>query len=224
MEHALAYLRTSSTANVGGDSDIRQRTAISSYAAAHGIEIVAEFYDAGVSGTDPIESRPGFAAMLDRIESNGVRLILVEDASRFARDLLVQEAGLAMLAHRGVRVVTATGEDMTATDDPMRKMMRQIVGAVVEAEKARLVMKLRGARDRKANGSYRIEGNSYAKHRPDLLTALHGLRQADPEATLQQLADRLAARGFKTAAGKPLARQAMHRTLAQMEGWTPCAS
>jgi DNA invertase Pin-like site-specific DNA recombinase len=106
------------------------------------MEIVAEFYDAGVSGTEPIESRPGFAAMLDRIESNGVRIILVEDASRFARDLLVQEAGLAMLAHRGVRVLTSTGEDMTATDDPMRKMLRQIVGAVVEAEKARLVAKL----------------------------------------------------------------------------------
>jgi DNA invertase Pin-like site-specific DNA recombinase len=191
---------------------------VARYAAAHGMEIVAEFYDAGVSGTEPIESRPGFAAMLDRIESNGVRIILVEDASRFARDLLVQEAGLAMLAHRGVRVLTSTGEDMTATDDPMRKMLRQIVGAVVEAEKARLVAKLRGARDRKATatGGYRIEGNSYATQRPELLSALRGLRQADPEATMQQLADQLAERGFLTASGKPLARQAVHRTLAQM--------
>ena len=62
---ALAYLRTSSAANVGGDSDVRQRTAIAAYASANGLEIVGEFYDAAVSGADPVESRPGFAAMLE---------------------------------------------------------------------------------------------------------------------------------------------------------------
>jgi DNA invertase Pin-like site-specific DNA recombinase len=36
-------------------------------------EIVEEFYDADVSGADPIESRPGFSALLDRIQGNGVR-------------------------------------------------------------------------------------------------------------------------------------------------------
>jgi DNA invertase Pin-like site-specific DNA recombinase len=40
---------------------------------------------------DPVEVRPGFAAMLERIEGNGVRTIIVETASRFARDLMVQE-------------------------------------------------------------------------------------------------------------------------------------
>lgn len=38
--------------------------------------------DADVSGADPIETRPGFSALLDRIESNGVRTVLIEDASR----------------------------------------------------------------------------------------------------------------------------------------------
>jgi hypothetical protein len=48
----------------------------------------------------------GIAALLDRIEGNGVRIVLVEDASRFARDLVVQELGIALLARRGVRLVT----------------------------------------------------------------------------------------------------------------------
>ena len=82
---ALAYLRTSSAANVDGDSAERQRVAIRAYAERAGIEVVQEFYDAAVSGADPIQTRIGFAAMLDRIEGNGVRLVLVEDASRFAR-------------------------------------------------------------------------------------------------------------------------------------------
>ncbi|WP_439399851.1 recombinase family protein [Bradyrhizobium sp. PMVTL-01] len=77
---AIAYLRTSSAANVGADkdSDRRQRAAIERFANANGYELVGEFYDAVVSGAGPIAERPGFAAMLDRIASNGVRTILVE--------------------------------------------------------------------------------------------------------------------------------------------------
>ncbi|MEY9390652.1 DNA invertase Pin-like site-specific DNA recombinase [Bradyrhizobium barranii subsp. barranii] len=84
---AVAYLRTSSAANVGADkdSDGRQRAAIESFANANGYELVGEFYDAAVSGADPIAERPGFAAMLDRIAGNGVRTILVESPDRFAR-------------------------------------------------------------------------------------------------------------------------------------------
>ena len=73
--------------------------------------------------------------MLDHIEGNGVRLILVEDASRFARDLMVQEMGLAMLVARDVRVVTAGGDDMTDTGDATRTLLRQIIGAAVQFEK-----------------------------------------------------------------------------------------
>ena len=56
---AIAYLRTSSAANVGADkdSDRRQREAIAAFAKRAGYELVAEFYDAAVSGADPIESR-----------------------------------------------------------------------------------------------------------------------------------------------------------------------
>jgi DNA invertase Pin-like site-specific DNA recombinase len=73
---AIAYLRTSSAANVGTDkdSDKRQRAAITAFAKTRGYEIVEEFYDAAVSGADPINERPGFKAMLDRIAGNGVRV------------------------------------------------------------------------------------------------------------------------------------------------------
>ena len=79
---ALAYLRTSSAANVGTDKDSekRQRHAIQGFAKRAGFGIIAEFYDAAVSGADPIETRAGFAALLDRIEGNGVRTVIVEDA------------------------------------------------------------------------------------------------------------------------------------------------
>jgi Resolvase, N terminal domain len=70
------------------DSEKRQRAAIEGYAKRAGMSVVDWFYDPAVSGADPIETRPGFAALLDRIEGNGVRVVLIEDATRFARDLV----------------------------------------------------------------------------------------------------------------------------------------
>jgi hypothetical protein len=60
-------------------------------------------YDAAVSAGDDIKVRPGFAALLDRIEGNGVRVVTIEDASRFVRKLLTQGLGIIALAERGVR-------------------------------------------------------------------------------------------------------------------------
>jgi hypothetical protein len=44
--------------------------------------------------------------MLARIVGNGVRMIIVETASRFARDLMVQEVGFAMLRDLGIALIT----------------------------------------------------------------------------------------------------------------------
>jgi DNA invertase Pin-like site-specific DNA recombinase len=92
---AFAYLRTSSAANAGEgkDSDKRQRAAIVAYAKANRIEISAEYWDVDVKGAEPVHGRPAFAEMLAAIAGNGVRTIIVETASRFARDLIVQETG-----------------------------------------------------------------------------------------------------------------------------------
>ena len=94
---AIAYLRTSSAANVGSDSDRRQRDAITSYAKAVGIEIAVEFYDAAVSGADPIDQREGFTSLLAWAAEHNVRTIIVENASRFALDVVVQETGYRLL-------------------------------------------------------------------------------------------------------------------------------
>jgi DNA invertase Pin-like site-specific DNA recombinase len=88
-------------------------------------------------------------ALLDRVEGNGVRVVIVEDATRFARDLMAQELGIVALLKLGMQVFAANGDDLTVTDDPMKKAMRQMAGVFAELEKSRLVAKLRAARDRK---------------------------------------------------------------------------
>jgi DNA invertase Pin-like site-specific DNA recombinase len=201
---AVVYLRTSSATNVGGDSDRRQRDTIAAFAKRAGYELVGEFYDAAVSGADPIETRPGFSALLDRIEGNGVRVVLVEDASRFARDLVAQELGLLMLGRRDVRVLTAGGDDLTDTSDPTRIMMRQIAGAFAEYEKRRLVAKLRAARDRKAAAGGKAHGRyGYAREAPEALAAAKELRAQG--LSLRAISAALAERGLLTSGGKPYA-------------------
>lgn len=209
-QKAVAYLRTSSAANVGADKDSakRQREAIARFAKAHGYELVAEFNDEAVSGADAIEARPGFTALLDRIESNGVRTVLVEDASRFARHVLVQELGVMALQQRGVKVFTASGDELTATDDPSKVMVRQMMAAFAQFEKARLVAKLAAARRRKREAGFKVEGRkSYAEQRPEMVALAKKLsreKEGGKPLSLRAIASRLHERGYSTNDGKPL--------------------
>jgi DNA invertase Pin-like site-specific DNA recombinase len=146
------------------DSEARQRKAIESYAKSAGVAIVDWFYDAAVSGADPIETRPGFAAALARIAGNGVRTIIVEAANRFARDLMVQEVGFAMLRDLGITLIAADSPSSFLDDGPTSKLIRQILGAVSEFDKAMTVAKLKGARDRVRRQRGKCEGRkSYAE-------------------------------------------------------------
>lgn len=224
---AVAYLRTSSAANAGvdKDSDKRQREAIRSFAKHTGYVVLDEFYDAAVSGADPIEGRPGFKALLERIAGNGVRTVIVEDASRFARTLMVQEAGIACLVSLGVRVLTSRGDDLTDSDDEMRVAMRQIAGVFSQLEKTRLVKKLKAARDRKRKTGARVEGRKPVHVLyPKAVTEAKRLRRASPKTgermSFRDISARLARDGHLTKAGKPFTATAVKR---MVEGPAPKA-
>ena len=103
------------------------------------MKIERVFREKGVPGATDLESRPELAALLEALSANGVRVVLIEDATRFARDLIAQELGIVVLVSRGVKVITANGDDPCDTSDPSRVMMRQIAGAFAQYEKARLV-------------------------------------------------------------------------------------
>ncbi len=107
------------------DSLGRQERAVREFAARNDIEIVDEYYDAAVSGADPIPSRDGFSRMLQRIMSNGVRTILVETANRFARDLMVQETGWRMLQDLGVELIAVDSPGAFVEDTPTAILIRK---------------------------------------------------------------------------------------------------
>jgi DNA invertase Pin-like site-specific DNA recombinase len=218
LVEAVGYLRTSSATNVGEgkDSEARQRKAIEAHAKRAGMVIVDWYYDAAVSGADPVQTRPGFAAMLARIASNGVRTIIVETANRFARDLMVQEVGFEMLQDLGVTLIAADSPEAFLDDGPTATLIRQVLGAVAQFDKAMTVAKLKGARDRKRRESGKCEGRkSYAEKMPATVARAKALHAEG--LSYRRISAQLAAEGHLTGGGKPHAASAVQTMLAAAE-------
>jgi DNA invertase Pin-like site-specific DNA recombinase len=81
----------------------------------------------------------------------------VEKLDRLARDLMVQETIIGDLRKHGFDLISVHEPDLLQ-DDPTRKLMRQIMGAIAEYEKTMIVLKLRAARMRQKAKTGRCEG------------------------------------------------------------------
>ncbi|MFO7740315.1 MAG: recombinase family protein [Desulfatiglandaceae bacterium] len=219
MQKAYAYLRVSGQGQLEGDGFERQRKAINDYAALNDIEVVTEFREEGVSGT--LQDRPMLARLLVDLEENGhgIKTIIVERVDRLARDLMVQEAIINDLKKKGFDLITALEGDKLLSDDPTRKLVRQVLGAIAEYDKTMTVMKLRAARERKRQRDGKCEGaKSLREVSPELLTRIKLLRRPYKNGRrlkLHEIADRLNQEGYRTRRGKPFTGQnvanIMHR-------------
>jgi DNA invertase Pin-like site-specific DNA recombinase len=220
---ALAYMRTSSAANVGDDKDSekRQRAAIEECARKANVKVKGWYYDAAVKGADRIETRPGFAGLLARIAGNGVRIVIVETANRFARDLIVQETGYAHLKELGITLVAADSPNAFLDDTPTAQLIRQVLGAVSQFEKAMVVAKLKGARDRKRATGAKVEGRkSYAEMETGekLIKAARALNDGR---SLRKISAALAEQGHTTREGKPFSASSVKAILGSEPAKSP---
>ncbi|MDP3750083.1 MAG: recombinase family protein [Phenylobacterium sp.] len=209
---ATAYLRTSSAANVDGDSPYRQNDAVMGYASRNAVEVVSCFWDAAVSGEDRIEDRAGFLALLDHCATEEIQMVLVEDQARFARHVVTQELGLALLAKRGVRVVTAGGVDLSEDDDAIKVLLRQIVGAMHGYEKRQIVDRLRKGRERIRASQGKCEGRKgHAERHPAIVREAKRLARKSPKTgkarSLRAIAAELAVLGYRSEKGTALSPQ-----------------
>jgi DNA invertase Pin-like site-specific DNA recombinase len=205
---AVAYYRTSSAANVGADRDSqrRQAEAVEAYAKGrYALPLEAVFYDAAVSGADPIDTRPGFSDLLEYCKVHGVGIVLVENASRFARDLAVQLTGHALLRDRGIELVPVDAPTYFTDPSPTAELVRQILGAVSQFEKAALVAKLRHARDAKRAATGRCEGRKAVP--AEVIVHARRLARRNPKTgarrSLRSIAGELAKLGHVGPSGMP---------------------
>lgn len=219
LSRAISYFRTSSATNVGPDrdSEARQRLAVNAYAEASGLTVAAEFYDAAVSGADPIDTRAGFVAAMERCRAEGISIILVENASRFARDLTVQLTGHALLRTAGIELIPVDAPSHFTDPTPTAILIQQILGAVSQFERANMVSKLKGARDRKRAATGRCEGRPPVPDAiRDVAKRLAGMSPEGGERrSLRAVSAEMAAAGHLSHSGRPYGPGSVARMLAR---------
>jgi DNA invertase Pin-like site-specific DNA recombinase len=154
--------------------------------------------------------------MLDRIQGNGIRVIIVEDASRFARDLIVQLTGHDYLKGLGVTLIAANAPEYFLEDTPTAVMVRQILGAIAQFEKATLVSKLKAARDRKKAQTGKGKGrHSMLERNPYAVQAAKRLADERPIRSLREIADALAGQDYVAKdSGRPFSASVVQKMLA----------
>jgi DNA invertase Pin-like site-specific DNA recombinase len=201
MNKAFGYLRVSGRGQVEGDGFPRQLEAIKKYAAANGIKVAKVYREEGVSGTTDWEDRPAFAEMMAALMSNGTRAVIVERLDRVARDLMVQESIIADFKRKGLEIISVSEPDL-CSNDPSRVLMRQMMGAFFQYEKASLVAKLRGARVRMKAKTGACEGRKPYGSRPgeaEVISRILELRRAGT--AMDTIADTLNTEGVKSRSG-----------------------
>jgi DNA invertase Pin-like site-specific DNA recombinase len=203
-----------------------QAAALDTWAEAAGLPILETFTDAGVSGAcSPLE-RPAFAALLLRARELGgdspdsadgrresacalVNVVLPR-LDRLARDLLIQEQALADLWATGATVYDAsTGQAIHPDDpdDPTRTLIRQVLGAVAQYDRAAIGARMRAGRaaKRRAGGyadgappfGWRAVGGELVEDPSEQATLARMIHLRDSGLSLRVIGDVLAREGHQ---------------------------
>jgi DNA invertase Pin-like site-specific DNA recombinase len=207
------YLRVSGAVQVNKGGFNRQEKAIKGFCKQHRYTIDSVFKEKGVSGTKDELNRPAFQEMVGTILCNGVDTVVIESLDRLARELNTQEQIITYLIGKNINLISAaTGENVTEAvktnldNNPTRKMLIQIQGAIAEADKAQLVIRLRKGREKvkaekgKCAGSKHFGENS--EEEKGIIKRIAYLRRLGrgqyKRMSFQKIADKLNEEGIRT--------------------------
>lgn len=180
MTNAFGYLRVSGKGQLDGDGFPRQAAAIQKFCSQQSLKIVRTFEEKGVTGTAEGMDRAAWVEMIQTaMDSKDTHTIVIERLDRLARDLMIQEHIIADVKSRGLTLVSVAEPDL-CLDDPSRKLLRQIMGAINEYDKTMIVLKLRGARQKIRASAGKCEGRkAYGAHpkHPEEIQILAEIRE-----------------------------------------------
>ena len=136
-----------------------QRAAITAWAASNEVKIVEWFLDKGISGASELEDRPELIAALAALKARGAGVFVVAKRDRLARDTLIAQLVEKAVNKIGGEVVSADG--LGNGHDPASKMLRSILDAVAEYERAAIRSRVKAALRVKAGRGERVGAVPY---------------------------------------------------------------
>ena len=208
---AVGYVRTSTEEQILGPE--AQRAALAAWAVRTGAELVAVHDDRGVSGAAPLDKRPGLLAALADLKAKRAGVLIVAKRDRLARDPILAALVERMAERAGARVVSADG--VGDGDGPEAQLMKRIIDAVAEYERA-----LIKARTRAALAAKRARGEQTGTVPFGYLAAKDGVLEPDEREaaivaavlelraaglSVRGVAAELEARGLCNRVGRPVA-------------------
>jgi DNA invertase Pin-like site-specific DNA recombinase len=153
----IAYIRVSTEdQHLGPEA---QLAAIHVWATRQNVTVVSVHRDLGVSGATPLADCSGLMAALDDLGVHGAGSLVVAKRDRLARDVMKAAMVEARAEKVGARVVSTAGEgDGT---DPAAQLMRTIVDAFAQYERAMIASRTRAALAVKKSKGERTGGIPY---------------------------------------------------------------
>ena len=193
------YMRVSGKSQVDGEGFPRQLAAIETKALACGWVLDGIYKEQGITGASNGLDRPAWASLIG-ICNRGDRIV-IEKLDRFARELVYQEVMMQDLRRRGIELVSAIEDDIDSAD-PTKVLMRQVLGAIAQYDKAMLTAKLRHARQCVKARTGRCDGKKpygYRQGESAVIKRMLELRTAG--LSYDAIAGTLNADGIKTRSG-----------------------
>lgn len=227
MTKAVGYIRVSTDIQVEeGSSLITQREEIVDHCKQQGIELVAVYEDAGISGAKLFE-RAGLMTLIDRLEHEHIDLLIVPKMDRLARNTEARGWINFEMKRRGIKtqILSLVASENQGGKDAIADMINDIISHIAAIERERITQRLSAGRahKRKQGGfaggraplGYVAEKGSKRLHinadKVDTIRRLFALRAEG--LTLQGVADRLNDEGHTTQDGKHFTQMQVKRAL-----------
>ena len=136
MKTAIGYIRVSTEKQVENGQGLEiQEKQIRDYCENNNIELITIYRDEGISGAKDILDRQGLNDAVLYCKEEKPNLFLIPKYDRLARDLMQQMTIEGKLIESGVELISILEPTLNGTD-PMRTMMRQLIGMMSQYERS----------------------------------------------------------------------------------------
>ena len=132
--------------NMDGDSFPRQRASSKNIkGVALATKVLAHYK---VSGTTPLQDRPGVRDLLEYSKKTGSMAWVFEDEKRLARTLKADLESRAWAKENGISLIHSTIPGLWTSDDPTMEFLAHTLGSISEMDNKTRVANLKRGRER----------------------------------------------------------------------------